>query len=95
MVRRRFERQYKISVAKLVLHEKKSVRDVSQKLNIHENTIYRWIKEYETHGDEAYPGNGLTRVNAQKKVKAVKAQQRYFQEELDFLRMSKNTLSQE
>ncbi len=58
MPRRRFDWQYKIAAIQLVLQEGRTVAGVAKELGIHENTLYRWIIEYETRGENAFPGNG-------------------------------------
>ena len=40
----------------LVLKQQYSVAIVAKKLDIHENSLYRWIQEYEQHGERAFPG---------------------------------------
>lgn len=94
MVRRTFDKQFKSSAVTLVLKEKKSVEEVSQKLNIHKNTIYRWVREYQIYGAQAFPGSGITVTEAQRKMKMMEAQRSYFQEELEFLRKSRSFLRQ-
>ena len=54
-MRRTFTKEFKLQAVKLVLQEDISVKNVSQTLEISNNTLYRWISEYEANGDFAFP----------------------------------------
>ena len=43
---------------KLVLEDNMTVAEVSKELSIHYNSLYKWISEYEEHGESAFPGHG-------------------------------------
>ena len=45
MARRKFDKQFKNSALKLILEEGDSVKEVSQELDIHANSLYRWVKQ--------------------------------------------------
>ncbi|MHC5811552.1 transposase, partial [Lactococcus lactis] len=66
MARRKFDKQFKNSAVKLILEEGYSVKEVSQELEVHANSLYRWVEEY---GESAFPGNGTALANAQHKIK--------------------------
>lgn len=36
--------------------------------------MYRWINEYETHGDGAFSGHGNARINREFEIKKLKNQ---------------------
>ena len=46
--------------------------------NSHVNTLYRWVSEFKSHGNEAFPGNG--------NLKPEDAEIRKLKKELDDLR---------
>ena len=58
VVRRTFTKEFKLQALKLVLQEDISVKKVSQTLKFSNNTLYRWISEYEANGDSAFPREG-------------------------------------
>lgn len=50
MPRKTFDKAFKLSAVKLILEEEQSVKMVSSTLEIHPNSLYRWIQEYEKYG---------------------------------------------
>ncbi len=63
MGRRTFSKEYKLQTIKQVIEEGKRIADisVSEALGITERTIYRWLREYDKYGDEAFKGQGNAR----------------------------------
>jgi len=58
MKRKRYDKQFKLMTVKLLLEEQKDIDKVSEELKVHSNTLRRWLKEYEEHGERAFPGQG-------------------------------------
>ena len=79
-------RHYVISAVKLILEEGYSVKEVSQELDVHANSLYRWGQEVEEYGENAFPGNGTALADAQHKIKLLEKENRYLQEELELLK---------
>lgn len=86
MARRKFDKQFKNSAVKLILEEGYSVKEVSQELDVHANSLYRWVQEVEEYGENAFPGNGTALADAQHKIKLLEKENRYLQEELELLK---------
>ena len=61
--RKRYDRQFKASAAKVVLSGEMTVKDLSEELGIKDSTLRRWACEYEEMGDGAFPGNGSPKIN--------------------------------
>ena len=61
--RKRYDRQFKVSAAKVVLSGEMTVKDLSEELGIKDSTLGRWACEYEEMGDDAFPGNGSPKIN--------------------------------
>ena len=61
--RKRYDRQFKASAAKVVPSEETTVKDLSEELGIKDSTLRRWAREYEEMGDGAFPGNGSPKIN--------------------------------
>ena len=61
--RKRYDRQFKISAAKVVLSGEMTVRGLSEELGIKDSTLRRRACEYDGMGDDAFPGNGSPKVN--------------------------------
>lgn len=56
-----YTRDFKIQVCKLVLDKNKPVPQLAKAVNVPSHTIYRWIKEYQDYGEEAFVGSGYLR----------------------------------
>ena len=61
--RKRYDRQFKVSAAKVVLSGEMTVKDLSEELGIKDSTLRRWARECEEMGDDAFPGNGSPKIN--------------------------------
>ena len=46
MSRRKFNKEFKVAAAKLVLDDALPVSQVAQQLSVHPNSLYRWLGEY-------------------------------------------------
>lgn len=55
---KRYDRQFKLSAARLDLEGEIPVRGLSDQLNVPCCTLGRWAAEYEADGEDAFPGNG-------------------------------------
>lgn len=56
--RKRFDKQFKLDAIRLVTDGGKKVSEVARDLGIDPNTLYNWKKEFDSHGRDAFPGNG-------------------------------------
>ena len=61
--RKRYDRQFKVSAAKVVLFGEMTVKDLSGELGIKGSTLRRWACEHEEAGGDAFPGNGSPKIN--------------------------------
>ena len=60
--RKRHDRQFKVSAAKVALSGEMTVKDLSEELGIKDSTLRRWACEHEEMGDGAFPGNGSPKI---------------------------------
>jgi transposase len=56
--RRRYTREFKIETVRLITDSDQSVSEVAKDLEIHPNTLYKWIHQYGENPKEAFPGKG-------------------------------------
>ena len=61
--RKRYDRQFKVSAAKVVLSGEMTVKDLSEELGIKDWTLRRWAREYEEMGDDVSTENGSPKIN--------------------------------
>jgi len=60
-MRRSFSKEFKTKACELVLKDGIKPKVVAEKMGINHIMLYRWIDEYETHGEEAFVGSGNQR----------------------------------
>lgn len=58
---RSYTKEFKVTVCKLVTEDKVKPAIVAEKMGISVNMLYRWLREYETYGEEAFVGAGNLR----------------------------------
>lgn len=61
--RKRYDKQFKVSAAKVVLSGGMTVKSLSEELGIKDSTLRRWAAEYDKMAEAAFPGNGSPKVN--------------------------------
>ena len=86
MARRSYDKQFKMAAVKLVLEDNMTVAEVSKELDIHYNSLYRWISEYEEYGESAFPGHGSALYSNQYEIKKLKAENLELRKELELLK---------
>jgi transposase len=65
MQRRRFSREFKIEVVKLVRERGVSAAQAARNLDVHENVLRKWVKEFGTDPTQAFPGHGQMKPEQQ------------------------------
>jgi transposase len=58
MERRRFSREFKLEAVKLVRQRGVAVAQASRDLDVHENVLRKWVKEFADDPQNAFPGQG-------------------------------------
>lgn len=61
--RKKYDKQFKIAAAQVVLSGDMRVVDLAKELGIKDSTLRRWAQEYEEMGESAFPGNGSPKIN--------------------------------
>lgn len=59
--RKRYDKQFKMAAAQVVLSGNTRVVDLAKELDVKDSTLRRWVQEYEEMGESAFPGNGSPR----------------------------------
>ncbi|MBC1492433.1 transposase [Listeria booriae] len=86
MKRKNYSKEFKFQAISLILFDKHPVRFVSKQLEVHENTLYRWVSEYEKYGERAFPGHGSREFASQTEVKRLEKENKKLKEELELLK---------
>jgi len=58
MQRRRFSREFKLEAVKLVRERGLSAAQAARDLDVHENVLRKWVKEFGSDPVQAFPGHG-------------------------------------
>jgi len=58
MMRRIYSPEFKREAAQLVVARGVSVAQASMDLDVHATVLRRWIREFGSRGDDAFPGKG-------------------------------------
>lgn len=58
MGRRRFGREFKLEAVKLVRERGVSVAQAARDLDLHENLLRKWVKDFVGDPQHAFPGQG-------------------------------------
>jgi transposase len=58
MGRRRFGREFKLEAVKLVRERDVTVAQAARDLDLHENLLRKWVKDFATDPQHAFPGQG-------------------------------------
>ena len=58
MGRRRFERAFKLEAVKLVRERGVSAAQAARDLDVHENVLRKWVKDFADDPQHAFPGQG-------------------------------------
>ena len=58
MERRRFSREFKLEAVKLVRERGVTVAQAARDLDVHENVLHKWVREFAADPQQAFPGQG-------------------------------------
>ena len=86
MGRRTFSREYKQQTIKQVLEEGRRVTEVADALKVSEQTIYRWLREQDQYGEEAFKGPGNARIDAEYRIRVLEKQNKQLEQENEILK---------
>jgi transposase len=65
--RRQFTKEFKLQVLREI-QAGKSAAQAAREHQVHPTMIYKWQKQQEQHGEQAFPGNGHTTATAEAKI---------------------------
>lgn len=65
MQRRKFSREFKVEAVKLVRERGVSAAQAARDLDVHENVLRKWVKEFGADPKQAFPGHGQMKPESQ------------------------------
>lgn len=91
---KRYDRQFKLSASALILDGKVSVKELSEQLDVPDNTLRRWASEYEKNGEDAFPGKGKPIPNKDYEILRLRKENEELRRENDLLKKFRAFLRQ-
>lgn len=67
---KRFDAEFKKEIVKLHLDGGRTCASLAQEVGIHENTVYKWVQQYNTDPEQAFPGSGNLKPDEEELRKA-------------------------
>jgi transposase len=65
MQRRKFSREFKLEAVKLVRERGVSAAQAARDLDVHENVLRKWVREFGSDPVQAFPGHGQMKPEQQ------------------------------
>jgi len=84
-MKRRYSKEFKVKACELVKGQGIRHATVAEKLGINVVMLYRWIAEYEMHGNEAFVGKGHQRA-ANAELRKLRKENEQLKEENEILK---------
>lgn len=85
MARRSFTREFKLEAVRLVSERGMTAAQVARDLDIHENVLRRWVRQYQDDPAHAFPGAGQMKPE-QAEIVRLKNEIRKLKAERDILK---------
>src|SRR5229473_8538560 len=85
MRRRRFSREFKLEAVKLVRERGVSAAQAARDLDVHENVLRKWVREFGSDAAHAFPGHGQMKPE-QQEIERLKREVNKLKAERDILK---------
>ena len=85
MARRSFSREFKLGAVRLVSEQGVAVAQAARDLDLHENVLRRWVRQYRDDPAHAFPGAGQMKPE-QSEIAQLKQEIRKLKAERDILK---------
>ena len=83
--RRTFTQEFKEDAVRLVTEQRMHVSRAALDLGIHENTLHKWLRQYNEAPDEAFPGKGRLKPKDEE-LRRLQRENEILKEERDILK---------
>lgn len=85
---KRYDRQFELFAARLVLEGEITAKGLSDQLDVPCCTLRRWAAEYEADGEDAFPGSGNPVANKDYEILKLKKENEELRKEVAILKKS-------
>ena len=93
--RKNYTREFKIETVKLVTEGGASAAEVARDMDIHPNTLYKWIQQFAAKPQEAFPGKGHMACSDAETIRQLKRENERLKMERDILKKAMAIFSKE
>ncbi len=83
--RRHYDAEFKSEALRLLLSSGKRVEDLARDLGLHPSLLWRWRRQVEEAGENAFPGQG-TGLSTEEEVERLRRELEQVKLERDFLK---------
>ena len=80
-----YTKEYKQAAVELVVKQGRSIPEAARSLGIHENVLRKWLKSYETEGEDAFRGQG-NRASLEEENRQLRQENQRLKMEQEFLK---------
>jgi len=56
--RKGYDRDFKREAVRLVMVEGRSIVETARSIGVHENTLYKWLRQFKEDPEHSFPGKG-------------------------------------
>ena len=85
MGRRTFTKEFKVEAVRLVRNRGVSIAQAARDLDLHENVIRKWLKDFDADPAQAFPGHGNMKPE-QAEIERLKREVQKLKAERDILK---------
>ncbi len=85
MTRRSFSREFKVEAVRLVRERGVTVAQAARDLDVHENLLRKWVKDFVDDPLEAFPGHGRMKA-AEAEIERLRREVQKLKAERDILK---------
>lgn len=93
--RKRYDQQFKIAAARVVLGGEMRAVDLGREHGIKDSTLRRWAREHGEMGENAFPGNGSPKVDKDYAIVKLRKRIEELERENELLKNFRAFLSQD
>jgi transposase len=83
--RKKYDKAFKVETVRLITEHERTVSSVAYEIGVHENTIYKWLKDFKADPEQAFPGCGNLRPDDDE-MRRIKRRNAELEEEVTILK---------
>ncbi len=85
MSHKRFSKSFKTEAVRRVIEQEQNVAELARELDIHVNTLYKWVNEFKKDGMNPFPGSGNLKPE-EAEIRKLQRENETLKEEIEILK---------